>query len=259
MKNYNKNSKLFYMIFLGLGFGLLILAIVYMTQYSNLFLYKTNSGFGSDPDGNIQNNTHWLAFLANPTGDSVVEQIKVLLGLPTGIATDTSTATAAFTQSCPIIREYYEGIQKVNWTIFYFAISSLVLVAIGFLFSNHSRRIYYKSNLVIGVFISLAIIAFGLLCVVTNTSLISGMNEHHTLLNTLDYICSSALHGADITDPNFILGINSINPTTIIVTDIYLAVVIGYAAFMLVYTIRRYNDCEAERKDIIAKAVSLDE
>jgi hypothetical protein len=55
---------------------------------------------------------------------------------------------------------------------------------------------------------------------------------------------------------NDIINNSHINAFTLILTDVILAALIGYAAFLIRYTIKRYNECAIEREEIIAKAVS---
>ena len=165
----------------------------------------------------------------------------------------------AFNESILTIRNCFVHLQNANWLIFYYFIVVVVLVAICFVFSNHSRRIYYKSNLIIGVLTSVVIIGFGIYVLVANSLIISELSENHMLLNTYNYVCNTESAADSLKSLDTIKNLNDINSNTIIISDALLALVIGYAAFMLVYNIRRYNVCEAERKDIIAKAVSLDE
>ena len=261
MKNYNKNAKLFYMIFLILGFALLLLSVSYMTQYNDIFVYKNALGvMPGEGVNSINNNASWATFINNVNGaNATIEELKEYLGLTKGFYDNGNIMSTAFYESVEIIRNCYEKLQNVNWLIFYYFIVVAVVVAICYLFSNHSRRIYYKSNVVIGVLASIVVIGFGIYVFIQNTMLISDLNENHTLLNAYNYVCNDATAAKSFNDLAMVTELNVINSSTIIVTDIILALVIGYAAFMLVYTVRRYNSCERERKDIIAKAVSLDE
>jgi hypothetical protein len=232
-----------------------------MTQYKDLFVYKDALGvIPGTGIGNINNNASWATFINNVNGaNATIEELKEYLGLTKGFYGNGNIMTEAFNESVIIIRSFFEGLQNVNWLVFYYFIIVCALVALCYLFSNHSRRIYYKSNLVVGVLASIVIIGFGIYVFIQNSMLISGMNENQVLLNAYDYVCNDSTAAKSFNDLAMVTELNVINSTTIIITDVILALVIGYAAFMLVYAVRRYNSCERERKDIIAKAVSLDE
>ena len=66
----------------------------------------------------------------------------------------------------------------------------------------------------------------------------------------------SNLHFESADRLNDIINNSNINSFTLILTDVILAALIGYAAFLIRYTIKRYNECAIEREEIIAKAVS---
>ena len=249
MTKYNKNAKLIYMLLGVLILATLATTIVYMTQYKNLFLFKSIIGF-SENTNNINNNTDWRDFITSD--NSVIVEIRNMLGY-SGVATKD-----VFVQTANNIYTTYIALNTVNQLLLYFTIVSAVMFASLFIASNHSRRIYYASNYVIGIVAPAVVAVFALVVAVFNTLLIPVISNNHLLLNAMDYVCSNN-SASYIKDINLILNHNVVNSTTLILVDVLLAAIIGYCAYLITYAIKRYNICAAERDEIIAKAVSNNE
>jgi hypothetical protein len=246
MNNYNKNAKLIHIAFAVIIFLILILTVVYMTQYKNLFLFYSDSFGFSQNTTNINNNTDWKGFIQNIENNEIVK-LRDMLGLV--------NVKTAFVDSCNVIRNQYVSINNVNHLLLYLSVVSAICLAMLFISSNHSRRIYYRSNLISGIVFPAIIIIFALYVGVRNTILIKGINENHLLFNSIDYVVKASSKAVHISDLNVILNHNYINPLTIIIADILLSVLIGYSLFMILYAVKRYKVCTLERKEIIAKAV----
>lgn len=257
MIKYNKNSKLIHLAFFGLIFALLVLTICFMTQYKNLFLFKSaveSMGFTqSAVEYNNSNNDFWKNFVNATATNPVIKDFFVGLGYQTG------SLSVLFNDSCEVIYAYYLSLQKVNGLLFDLTIVSAIAVAIMFVFSNESRRIFYKSNLIVGVAVPAVIAVFAIYVAIENTLLIGGLNENLDLLRAMDFSVTNPVNSHLIKDISLVIDNNNINAATIIVVDIFLASLVAYCVFMALYAVKRYNVCAEERKEIIERAVSSHE
>lgn len=251
MTKYNKNAKLIYMTLGVLVFATLVATIVYMTQYKNLFLFKSDVFGFAENTININNNTDWKYFITSD--NPIVGQLREMIGYPVDM-----DVKDVFVGTAETIYNTYIKLNNVNQLLLYFTIVSAIMFAALFVVSNHSRRIYYLSNCVVGIVCPAIIAVFALVVAIINSLCIPYINENSLLFNMMDYVCEA--NGAQfIKDINLVLNHNSVNATTIILVDILLAGIIGYCAFLISYAIKRYNVCAAEREEIIAKAVSKNE
>lgn len=245
MNNYNKNAKLIHVVYAVLIFLILILTVAYMTQYKNLFLFYSDSFGFSQNTTNINNNTDWKGFIQNVDNNEIV-RLREMLGL--------TNIKSAFVDSCNVIRNQYVKLNDVNQLLLYLTVISAICLSLLFICSNHSRRIYYHSNLVSGIVFPTIIIIFALYVGVRNTVLIKGIRENNILFNSIDYVVKTSSKAVHISDLNVILNHNYINSFTLIITDALLSILVGYSLFMIIYTIKRYKECSLEREEIIAKA-----
>ena len=251
MTKYNKNAKIIYMTLGVLILATLVTTILYMTQYKNLFLfYSPIFGFAENTN-NINNNSDWNNFISS--SNNIVAEIRGMLGYASS-----SDIKVIFRETAQTIYNTYIALNSVNQLLLYFTVTSAIMLAALFIASNHSRRIYYRSNYVVGIVCPAVIATFALVVAVLNSLLIPVISGNNLLLNVMDYVCSTP-NASYVSDINVILNHSSVNVSTLIAVDILLAGIIGYCAFLIVYAIKRYNICAAEREEIIAKAVSKNE
>lgn len=259
MINYNKNAKLIHLGFLVMAFICLILTISYMTQYVNICVYKTVNGFGSDGT-NMPFNVCWKNFIESK--NDLPAKFREYLGYPVSFpagAAGTGPKAKVFVETCNIFYDFYKSLNFVNQLLLYLSVTTAVMGAILFIASNHSRRIYYKSNYIVGIICPAVVIAFTLVVVVLNTLNIFKLNENLILFRAKDMVVSftgQSLHYQKVDVLNDIINNSHINAFTLVLTDVILAALIGYAAFLICYTVKRYKECAIEREEIIAKAVS---
>ena len=250
MTKYNKNAKLIYMVLGVLILATLVATILFMTQYKNLFLFKSGVFGFAENTNNINNNTDWNAFITSTK--PIIVELRDMLGYSAMTPNDTFVATAN------TIYDAYMQLNNINQLLLYFTVVSAIMFAGLFVASNHSRRIYYRSNYVVGIVCPAVIAVFALVVAVVNSLCIPVISGNNLLFNMMDYVCSTS-NASYISDINIVLSRNNVNVTTLLMVDILLAGIIGYCAFLIAYAIKRYNICAAEREEIIAKAVSKNE
>lgn len=250
MTKYNKNAKLIYMTLGVLILATLVATILYMTQYKNLFLFKSEVFGFAENTNNLNNNSDWNTFITSPK--PIIIELREMLGF---VGVDTKEV---FVNTANTIYNAYIGLNNVNQLLLYFVVVAAVMFAALFVASNHSRRIYYRSNQIIGIVCPAVIAGFALVVAIMNSLCIPVISQNNLLFNMMDYVCSNS-NASYISDINVILNHSSINVTTLVLVDMLLAGIIGYCAFLIVYANKRYNDCAAEREEIIAKAVSKNE
>jgi hypothetical protein len=132
------------------------------------------------------------------------------------------------------------------------------MLAALFIASNHSRRIYYRSNYIVGIVCPTVIALFALVVAILNSLCIPVITENNLLFNVMDFVCSTS-NASYVSDINNVLNHNAVNVSTLIFVDVLLAGIMAYCVFLVIYAIKRYNVCAAEREEIIAKAVSKNE
>lgn len=249
MKEYNKNAKLFYCIFGIISFISIICAIAYMTQYQNLFLFEGVNGIQATINAdNLNNNTSWSSFISNNVG--AMETL--------GFANSGTNMLSIFAETSNTIYGVYQELQVVNHLLLWLGVVGLVVFAFALVMSNGSRRIYYKSNLIVGIITPAVAIVFALVVFIVNTSVFNSINSNLPLLQAMDYAVENGVtsYTASI---EAIQSASSINIATLVIIDIFLAIFIGYSVFLMVYAIRRYQGCKTERDEIMKKAVQLNE
>lgn len=252
MVKYNKNAKLIHIGLLVMAFACLILTISYMTQYVNICVYETVNGFGADGP-NMPFNVCWKNFIE--ANRELPIAFREYVGYKGNLVTQEKGKL--FLETCTIFSDFYHSLNFVNQLLLYLSITTAVMGAILFIASNHSRRIYYKSNYIVGIICPAVVIAFALVVVVLNTLNIFKLSDNLILFKAKDMVVEvSNLHFESADRLNDIINNSNINSFTLILTDVILAALIGYAAFLIRYTIKRYNECAIEREEIIAKAVS---
>jgi hypothetical protein len=228
-----------------------------MTQYKNLFLFKSaveSMGFTqSASEYNNNNNESWNTFVSGVLTNDIIRDFFQSLGY------STNNVSVLFNDSCEVIYAYYLKLQDVNSLLFTSTIVSAIAVAIMFVFSNNSRRIFYKSNLIVGVAAPALVAVLALVTAIKNTLLIGGLNENLSLLRAMDFAVNNSSNSHLITDITLVTENLNITAATFIVVDIFLAALIGYSVFMALYSVKRYNVCAEERKEIIERAVSSNE
>lgn len=249
MEQYNKHAKLKYIIFGVLGFVCIILACAYMTQYCNLILIRSANGAieTGTKVGDISTNSIWNSYV---TGSGASNVLPFLSGL---------SNTAKFQQTAIIIYNVFSSLQTVNNLILYLGIITLVAFAVCMIFSNGSRRIFYKSNLIVGLVCPAIVIIFTVVVAILNTLAIPDISNNLELFACMDVAVAESAMAAGNYSLDTIMSKTRVSIATPIIADVIFLVLIAYCVYLMIYAVKRYKECASDRNQILAKAENANE
>jgi len=159
------------------------------------------------------------------------------------------------------IFDFQTSMSSFNTLIVVLGLISLVAYAIILIFSNQSRRVYYKSNLLVGVTMPLLVIVLSVVLLINNLSLLGTFNKNIDLFRIVSYTMDENIalirrNGAG-SDYSRILNetthFGSIGYTLLTVA---LLIVIIYSICLIAYTVFRYKSSTKDRNDIIERAAN---
>lgn len=274
MKFLTKNSKILYMAY-GILIAVMFLAALYfMTNYTHVHVYYTleSSGALSAFDRTTEtaigySNKNLFDYFSKYAGMVIKDKEGVVLVDGAAWLENNSGTQAAFmaafpdaanfaTVYAPIIYNFQVEMSAFNDLIITFALVGICCFALLLVFANHSRRIYYKSNLVAGIILPLVVVVFGIVMIAKNVGLMNTFNDNQELFNAVSVLqnpnLSATAYQKDYTN---LQSLYSCNSTTFIVFTALFAVIIIYSLFLAVYAFLKYNATAEERAEIIKKAV----
>lgn len=242
-KFLTKHSKVFYIIFGALIGATIIAGCFYMTNYANVHLF-----YGLGEHGEkiaVYDSAHPMGYSNNFLYMFFAE------GKATGYQTDFG---AHYAQT---VLSFQDGMNSFNSLIIILEVVSLVCFALLLVLANHSRRIFYVSNLVGGVVLPLVIIVLNVVLLITNLGLMGTFNNNYELFNIVSVLQDPKIQ-ADVYqhDLAYAKGFFSCNSITFILFTVLFVIVIVYSALILLHTIIKYKATAEERKNIIEKAVT---
>ena len=243
-KFFSNHSKIFFMIFLVLGFVLLISCVAYATEYTHAHIFYQIS------DG--------VAIFSKDYGNDVAGLTN--LNVYQGFERATNVYPNGFTNDfARTVYDFQKSLASVNDFIVVTGVITLVAVAVLFIFSNHSRKVYYKSNLIVGIVCRSVIIIFNVVLLVRNFLLMGQFNDNYDLLNWVSVLQDPKTTTYASQHPEVIPGQYSCTTTTFIIYAVLFIIVIAYAAMMIVYTVLKYKNTTEKRIQILERAVNSNE
>ena len=187
MKFLTKNSKAFYLTYGIILAVLFIAALYYMSNYAHVHVYYTleSSGAISAFDRTAEttlgySNKNLFDYFSKNAGIMIYDPNSgaVLVNGEAWVAEHADSVSkfmsmfpeaAQFsTVYAPIIFDFQVAMSEFNDLIVTFGLIGIVCFAILLVFANHSRRIYYKSNLIAGIILPLVVVVFGIVMIVTS-------------------------------------------------------------------------------------------
>ncbi len=155
-----KRSKLIHILYGVLCFILLISAVAFMTQYSNIRVLTTLSSDGVVDLQTSDINKFFIDFYtANGLGDAKPDMWKIY--------------------------NFQQSLNDFNNIILYFGVAALVLFAILMIAGNQSRKVYYLSNLVTGVAVPSVIAVLSIVLISLNSGFYGKFNEGYDNITEL--------------------------------------------------------------------------
>lgn len=258
MLNFLKNkAKFIFIIYLIVLFCTLLFGTFYSTQYSNIHFAYSFTGDTVEINSSSRfselgkSNSDVWNYFSNATDK--IEELDSLYGR-TNRESNFENSGKKFD-----IYNFQISLSSFNSKIILFTFISIICVAILFVFGNHSRKVYYKSNLIIGILIPCVIIAFSIVLFVGNSNVMSLFSANELLFRVVGVFMDSNT-GTQVarqyrTDHQALLNASSsINNTSFIILDVLLIVVVLYSILVIVYTIFRYKESTNKRNEIIERA-----
>lgn len=251
MNLLKSKSKLFIFVYGLVSALLLIISLVFMTQYSNVHVaYGMNDGQVEIKEdttasaGAYQITNEYLSKFLN---DGKME----------------TPITEDFDEAKTIIYDFQQSINSFNTFIVVTFVVCIIMFAILLIFSNHSRRVYYIDNLVVGIAAPVFAVTVSIVSLAWLIVLINNFNQHIDL-----YRVTSILESIDInakTKRSFINGTveynemiaehaSNLTSLTMVLTLIYYIVVVVAALFVIAHTVLKFNATKTLRKEIIERA-----
>ncbi|MDE6584536.1 MAG: hypothetical protein K2K15_03950 [Anaeroplasmataceae bacterium] len=240
MKKFLSNhSKIFFMIFLVLGFVLVISALVYATEYTNAHIfYQLLNGkvdfseeYGNDTIKSFTNKNLYIGF---------------------------ETAGTPMTYEMALnIYNFQKALASVNSFILITGIIMMVCAAAMFVVANHSRSVYYKSNLIVGVAAPSISIIFCIIAMVRNFLLMGQFNDNYVLLNRTAVLQNMYKQVAASQRTDMLEDLYECSSATFIIFGILLIMLVVYSAFMIFYSVFKYRVTAERRNEIIERAVQI--
>lgn len=228
-------SKLIHIIYGVICFVLLLSAIVFMTQYVHVRVLTTVSTTGvvELSSGNL--NKNFIDFYSlNNLGDPTADMWKIY--------------------------NFKQDLNNFNNLILYFGVTALVLFLVLMIVGNQSRKVYYMSNLVVGVAVPGIIAILNLVLICLNSGFYGKFNEGKDLYNMASLLVEEkkgivySQYQLDRLKPLF-----KCDTLTFTLYNVLFAIILVVSLAMVAYAIYRFINSSEKRKEIIARAVSQNE
>jgi len=260
MAEFLKNkAKLIVLAYGVLLLAALIFGIFYMTQYAHIHIaYSLQGGKASYSDdltiGSFATNMDLFQYF-NDSTDSTSP-------LLTGITKTAKTVVDA--GYADTIYKFQTSMSSFNTLILVFMLLSIVCFAVMLIFSNQSRKVYYKDNLFVGILMPFIVIVFNFILMIMNFGLMGDFNANSNLYKTTSFLMNPNIDPVlkqkafnqggfnDVILPNT----QDISATTYIIATLVFIIVIVVSVLMMVYTVYRYKECAKRRSDIIERAAN---
>lgn len=202
---------------------------------------------------------------------------KNLENVGSGLVTKWQIKTEFFDE----LLSFRQSLDTYNLLILIYAIVSLVSLGILMILSNHSRKIYYKANVIGGIALPLVNVIFALILIIMGVVLIGSLsnptnnaiyNVVSSLQNTKNipngiYRCVvaytdetyTAVDAArtDVENMKYVSSIVkgfNINPATLVGYIIFFSLTAAYNVFLMIYSVVKYKATTKERNETLEKA-----
>ncbi|MCR5112904.1 MAG: hypothetical protein K6A63_03080 [Acholeplasmatales bacterium] len=253
MNFLTKHSKAFYYAY-GILIAVVIIAgLFYASQYADIRVLFSVSG---DSVSITKDTTDTL----NRTNKYVYEYFEnIANGDPYGFAVSGFSSTfGSYAEGtyAAAVYDFQVKLSNVNSLIINLGLCALVCFALLLVLSNHSRRIYYKSNLIGGILLPVFVIVLMIVLMAQNLSVMGMFNDNKELFNIVSLLQGPTQIAASQTSYAGLQAQYSCTTFTFILFTILFIIVIAYSVFMAVYAYLKYKATAEERAEIEKKAVA---
>ena len=248
MNFLTKNSKAFYYAY-GILIAVMIIAgLFYASQYCDVRVFYSLVGDNVEILPTTADNL-------NRSNSYVFEYFgKINSGDPYGFAA--SGFNADFSQYARTVYDFQVALSSLNTLIVVLGLVSLICFALLLVLSNHSRRIYYVSNLVGGILLPLAVVVCTVILFVQNLNVMGVFNKNQELFNIVSLLQGDSKIGNSQTAYTVLQQNYTCNSLTFVMFMILFIIVIVYSVFMMIYAYLKYKSTAEERAEIVKKAVA---
>lgn len=254
--------KIFHLILLILSGVLIISALPFKTQYSDIYVNVSTTiedAKATDPNNSLNDDQQYLFdFFEIYNKDDFVDN-------------NGNKFTNDFNEYKKQVYDFENSLNALNTMILWFGIVSLIGVALLYLFSNNSRRIYYKSNLYVSIIFTATFVIFGIIVLIKSFSVMSDFSSNSNLYNYVSVFQNiDTKNNAYDTALPIVGGVHvagnldyvkehfSCNVATFIAYDLLFVVSIVYVVFVFILSLNKYK-ATAERRNELAKVVTVND
>ena len=244
MNFLTKHSKAFYYAY-GILIAVLIVAgLFYASQYCDVrVLYSiTNDGVVIEPN---------TADNLNRTNSYVYDYFA-----STQYGFSASGLNSNFATYAMSVYDFQVALSNVNDLIVILGLVSLICFALLLVLSNHSRRIYYKSNLFGGILLPLVVVILNIFLLAKNLEVMGVFEANSVLFNVVALMQGDSKIRNSQTQYAELQSKFACNSSTFIIFTFLFIIVIAYSVFMIVYAFLKYKATAEERAEIEKKAVA---
>lgn len=261
MADFLKNkAKIILLVYGAIIFVALLFGLYFMTRYAHIHIAYSVSNSGVveyAEDLNISSmsyNTNIFQYFSEATDTTS----PVLQGITrTGINT---VVTSGYAET---IYNFQKAMSSFNTLIIVLEVLSILAFAVMLIFSNHTRKVYYKDNVVVGVLMPLIVSIFSLVLLINNFGLMGTFNSNLDLFKTTSFLgnpdTSAILIQKSMQQGGYSIiqeNTQGVNSTTFIIATFVFIFVILVSVLMAIYSVYRYKECAKRRNDIIERAAN---
>lgn len=247
MNNVKNKSKIVFFV-MGILFAVMaVLSLIYMTDFAYIKVYYAIGKNGIE----INSGTSWSQFeYTNFNLFNVINR---------------GYSNIVIDEAKYVIYDFQVAISSVNSFILTTSLVGLGCFAALLICSNHNRRIYYKSNLIVGILAPLVALVFTVISTIRNLGVMATFNENAELFN-ITSVLQKPENQTDVlitksrpieAVKEFIEANSNITSLTFILYTVFFAIVIVYCVFCIIYSIKKYSADTKERNEIIRRAVEV--
>ena len=246
MSNFLKSKAKILILTYGIIIAItLVFALAFMTNFADVHVFfKKENGdvvFNSTSTLNVnkQTNGDLFNYFANlaASGDAS-NPLYALLNGKTG---STVFADAGLAQK---VYDFQMDMSKFNDQLIIYFCVSIVLFASLLIVSNQSRKVYYASNLVVGVVAPLVVIVYTVAMLINDMKLMSTFKDNKNLFRAVAYLQNSNIATIEKNNADWSTiksETTKVNELPFIIGMIVFVIVIAYSVFMIIYAIYRFK------------------
>lgn len=254
LKTKAKLITILYLVVIALVF---LYALTFMTNYAHIhvYVYQGKPTFNAVLTINQQSNSSLFTYFQK------IDSSNPLFSQLNGVKGQSAFVNSGLADK---VMNFTDDMNKFNDLLIVYGCVCVVLLACMMIASNHSRKIYYKSNLIVGIAAPAVVAGFSIYMLISLFDLLSTFNKNEKLFRAVSYLQdgnytikekNAAIKNWDTVMDNT----KDVNNLTFILGIILFVVIIIYSVFMIVYTFYRYKECSKRRAEIIERAAKAND